>query len=101
MEIEGIFVLNPRQSAAGEIMKNLFIAILIGFAFVPAAQTQTVDTEISGHVKDPQGANLPGATVRLFGRDRAFSLVTATDSNGAYSFRHLAPGEYLVEAEAA
>ena len=74
----GRFVLNPRQSAAGENMKNLFRAVLIvifGFAFVPAVQTQTVDTEISGHVKDPQGANLPGATVRLFGRDRALSLV--------------------------
>jgi hypothetical protein len=85
-------------------MKNLFrgivIAILIGFAFVPAARTQTVDTEISGHVKDPQGANLPGATVRLFGRDRTFSLVTATDSTGAYNFKHLASGEYLIEAEA-
>jgi iron complex outermembrane receptor protein len=85
-------------------MKNVFravlVGVLIGFAFVPAVQTQTVDTEISGHVKDPQGANLPGATVRLFGRDRALSLVTATDSSGAYSFKHLAPGEYLVEAEA-
>src|ERR1044071_5310533 len=81
-------------------MKNLFIAILIGFAFVPALQAQTVETEISGHVKDPQGANLPGATVRLFGRDRTLSLVTSTDSSGAYSFSHLAAGEYLIEAEA-
>src|SRR5690349_5007541 len=81
-------------------MKNLVIAILIGFAFVTAAHAQTVDTEISGHVKDPQGANLPGATVRLFGRDRTLSLVTATDSSGAYSFKHLAAGEYLIEAEA-
>ena len=81
-------------------MKNLLIAILIGFAFISAAQAQSVDTEIRGQVKDPQGANLPGATVRLFGRDRTFSLVTATDSNGAYNFRHLAAGEYLIEAEA-
>lgn len=85
-------------------MKNLIrgalIAILIGFACVPAAQTQTVDAEISGQVKDPQGANLPGATVRLFGRDRKFSLITTTDSSGAYSFKHLAAGEYLIEAEA-
>ena len=55
---------------------------------------------ISGYIKDPQGANVPGATVRLYGRDRNFSLVTATDSSGAYSFKNLAPGEYLVEAEA-
>src|SRR6185369_11525827 len=96
----GRFCFKSAAPAAGEIMKKLFIAILIGFAFVPAAQTQTVDTEISGHVKDPQGANLPGATVRLFGRDRTFSLVTTTDSTGAYNFKHLATGEYLIEAEA-
>jgi iron complex outermembrane receptor protein len=99
----------PRRSVAktvpaGDIMKNLLLGFLIamgsGFAFVPAAHTQTVDTEISGHVKDPQGANLPGATVRLFGRDRTFSLITTTDSTGAYNFKHLATGEYLIEAEA-
>src|ERR1041384_517498 len=94
MEIEGVLF------SAGDLMKNLLIAILIGFAFVQTVQTQTVDTEIRGHVKDPQVANLPGATVRLFGRDRTLSLVTATDSSGAYSFKHLATGEYLIEAEA-
>ena len=85
-------------------MKKLFcgvcLAILSGFAFVPPAHTQTVDTEIAGHVKDPQGANLPGATVRLVGRDRTFSLITSTDSSGAYNFKHLAAGDYLIEAEA-
>lgn len=81
-------------------MRNLLVAIFITLAFVPAVHAQTVETEISGHVKDPQGANLPGATVRLFGRDRTLSLVTSTDSNGAYSFKHLAAGDYLIEAEA-
>lgn len=81
-------------------MRNLLVAICMALAFVPAVYTQTVETEISGHVKDPQGANLPGATVRLFGRDRTLSLVTSTDSNGAYSFKHLAAGDYLIEAEA-
>ena len=82
------------------LLRGMFVAILMTLAFVPAVRTQTSETEISGHVKDPEGANLPGATVRLFGRDRAFSLVTTTDTNGAYSFKHLATGEYLIEAEA-
>ena len=82
-------------------MKRIFITTLIGVALAIAVQAQTTSNEsISGHVKDPQGGNLPGATVRLYGRDRSFSLITATDSSGAYSFKHLAPGEYLVEAEA-
>lgn len=82
-------------------MKRIFVATVIGVVLAIAAHAQTTgNAGISGHVKDPQGGNLPGATVRLFGRDRSFSLITATDSSGAYSFKHLAPGEYLVEAEA-
>ncbi len=81
-------------------LRGVFLAILVGLAIVPAVKTQTVETEIGGHVKDPHGANLPGATVRLVGRDQRYSLVTTTDSNGAYNFKHLAAGEYLIEAEA-
>jgi iron complex outermembrane receptor protein len=86
------------------IMKRLTRAVLVllftGVALAVAAQAQTNDTSISGHVKDPQGANVSGATVTLHGRDRTFSLTTTADSSGAYSFKHLAPGEYLVEAQA-
>src|SRR6266404_3873763 len=58
------------------------------------------NTRITGHVKDPQGANLPGANVTLYARERTFRLTTTTDSTGGYRFERLAPGEYLVEAEA-
>src|SRR6266404_8379104 len=58
------------------------------------------NTSITGHVKDPQGANLPGANVTLYARERTFRLTTTTDSTGTYRFERLAPGEYLVEAEA-
>ena len=81
-------------------MKGMLISIWLVLASVGAIQAQTGSGAISGYIKDPQGANVPGATVRLYGRDRTFSLVTVTDSNGAYSFKNLAPGEYLVEAEA-
>src|SRR5436190_20475586 len=79
-----------------------FIVIAFGLLLVltHSALAQSGTTTITGHVKDPQGANLPGARVRLYGRARTFSLATTTDSTGAYSFEKLAPGEYLVEAEA-
>ena len=80
-------------------MKTTLIAILITITFAISAQAQTSNGVISGQVKDPEGANLPGATVSLYARDRSFSLVTTTNSSGAYSFKNLAPGEYLVEAE--
>src|SRR5882762_9535314 len=79
-----------------------FIMIAFGLLLVltHSAFAQSGTTTIIGHVKDPQGANLPGATVTLYSRERTFSLSTTTDSTGAYRFERLAPGEYLVEAEA-
>jgi vitamin B12 transporter len=81
-----------------KVVVLILIALIIGGAV--HAQTANGSAAISGYIKDPQGANVPGATVKLYGRDRRFSLVTVTDSSGAYSFRNLASGEYLVEAEA-
>jgi len=79
------------------IFSILLIATGVGLI---QAQTTNGSAAINGYVKDPQGANVPGATVRLYGRDRSFSLATVSDSTGAYSFKNLAAGEYLVEAEA-
>lgn len=57
-------------------------------------------TSLKGLVKDPQGAILPNATVTLYAREHTFRVSTYTDSTGTYRFEKLAPGEYLVEAEA-
>jgi len=85
------------------INSRSFIVIVFGILLMLAqsvlAQTSSNAT-ITGHVKDPQGASLPGATVTLYAREHTFSLSTTTDSTGAYRFERLAPGEYLVEAEA-
>jgi iron complex outermembrane receptor protein len=81
--------------------RAVLVLVFVAIGLVGAARAQSdSDATISGKVKDPQSANVPGATVTLYGRDRTFSLVTTTDSTGAYSFKHLAPGEYLIEAEA-
>src|SRR5437868_7372930 len=87
-------------------MKKINSRGLIGIAFglllvlTQSALAQNGTTTITGHVKDPQGARLPGATVTLYGRERTFSLTTTTESTGTYRFDRLAPGEYLVEAAA-
>lgn len=82
------------------LTRTIFVLVLVATAATAQAQTDSTNATIGGQVKDPQNANVAGATVTLYGRDRSFSLVTSTDSTGAYSFKHLAPGEYLVEAEA-
>ena len=79
-------------------LKGIAFGLLL--VLTQSALAQSGTTAITGHVKDPQGARLPGATVTLYGRERTFSLTTTTDSTGTYRFDRLAPGEYLVEAEA-
>lgn len=55
---------------------------------------------LTGRVTDPQGAGVPGAVLTLYGREPRLRLSAVTDREGAYTFERLAPGEYLVEADA-
>lgn len=79
-------------------------ALLLSSSFAPSAATraaQAAGASIAGRVTDPAGAAVRGATVTLYARGRTqLRLSTATDDAGAYRFERLAPGEYIVEAEA-
>jgi iron complex outermembrane receptor protein len=89
-------------------IRTILFAFALLFATHAHAQTngasihaQTNGASIAGRVTDPRGAALAGATVTLYARGRTqLRLSTATDSAGAYRFERLAPGEYIVEAEA-
>ena len=89
------------------INSRRLVVIVFALAFALAESSPALvqtkgnsNTSLTGHVKDPQGASLPGASVTLYAGERNFSLTTTTDSTGTYGFEKLAPGEYLVEAEA-
>ncbi len=60
----------------------------------PAAATAT----LRGHIADPTGALIPGATITI--RTSAGSLVktTTADASGSYTVTGLAPGGYIVQA---
>ncbi|HEX8286192.1 MAG TPA: TonB-dependent receptor [Pyrinomonadaceae bacterium] len=75
-------------------------ALVLLSAFAPA-HAQGQGASLSGRVTDPRGAAVAGATVTLRERARTqVRLSTQTDASGAYRFGRLAPGEYIVEAEA-
>ncbi|HEX5705684.1 MAG TPA: TonB-dependent receptor [Pyrinomonadaceae bacterium] len=94
---------------------NLFTraaaVLLLAFAphaFAPPAaharqQTSDSSNVIVGRVTDARGAGVAGAQVTLYARDRSATtrVSTRTDDAGAYRFERVAPGEYVVEAEAA
>ncbi len=56
-------------------------------------------SSITGRVTDPNGAAAAGAEGRLRSRSGAQSI-TITDDNGAYAFKNLASGDYVLEIKA-
>jgi iron complex outermembrane receptor protein len=79
----------------------MIVSGLLLFMYSTSALAQgSGSTSLKGAVKDPQGAILPNATVTLYAREHTFRVSTSTDSTGTYRFEKLAPGEYLLEAEA-
>jgi vitamin B12 transporter len=83
-----------------EQLRTIIIALAVALVSVSIAQAQASGGSITGQVKDPQGANVAGATVTIYGRERTQSITTTTDASGAYRFEKLASGDYLIEAAA-
>src|SRR5918911_3071958 len=82
------------------VITNAFL-VLLACTFVVNAQ-QSSSATVAGRVTDPRGAGLPGASVTLYARDHTSEarLSTTADASGSYRFERVAPGEYVLEAEA-
>ncbi|MBA3768659.1 MAG: TonB-dependent receptor, partial [Acidobacteria bacterium] len=70
------------------------------FSNATFAQNSAAGTGITVRVTDPQGASVPQAAVTLYTRDNRVRIKVLTDETGTYRFAELAPGEYLIEADA-
>ena len=55
---------------------------------------------VSGSVKDPQGRPVASASVSLFSRSSSTVAATTSNFQGAYRFEEVAPGDYILRAEA-
>jgi protocatechuate 3,4-dioxygenase beta subunit/5-hydroxyisourate hydrolase-like protein (transthyretin family) len=57
---------------------------------------------VSGTVRGPSGAPLPGSVVSLqgesLGQEYSMSLSSKTDANGRYQIEHINPGAYFISA---
>lgn len=79
------------------LMRCVLVAALVGLAasvYAQPAQTGTV----SGDIKDPSDAVLPGVTVTLTSTDRGFTRSTVSDETGHYRFAAVPIGRYTVTA---
>lgn len=63
-------------------------------------QAQVTTGQISGTITDPNGAVVPGATVKAVNTETNLSRETTTNGNGVYSFQLLPPGNYRISASA-
>ncbi|HEX5707416.1 MAG TPA: carboxypeptidase regulatory-like domain-containing protein [Pyrinomonadaceae bacterium] len=64
----------------------------------PALAQQPASASLGGVVKDPNGAAIPGATVRVAQRATGVARTTTANEDGVYAFTNLPPGEYEIKA---
>ena len=77
-----------------------FAAVLM-FAAAPHLRAQEVAVaEVDGHVTDPSGASVAGATVKLTEADRQIIHTFVTDASGTFRAPNLPVGPYILEVNA-
>lgn len=81
-----------RLSRAASIMVILITCTM--------ASAQDFRATISGTVKDPNGASVPGATIKAINVETNQSYETRTTSDGFYTLPFVNPGTYNIEVKA-
>ena len=77
------------------------LVLFLSGLFVPAKTSAQVDMgSISGAIRDPSGAAIPKAKVRLTNQDTRISVSTTTGSDGQYAFSPVKIGRYFISASA-
>lgn len=75
----------------------LGLLLMAMFSLPLAAQSQAT---LAGYVKDPSGASIPGATIKITNEGTGISRAAKADAQGRYFIPALNPGTYDVDASA-
>jgi len=81
-------------------MKRVVLALCAALAFGSAAHAQVDRAQLSGTLRDSSGAVIAAGTVTATHLATNVASRAQTAGNGSYIIVNLAPGQYLVEAEA-
>src|SRR5436190_19432208 len=81
-------------------MKTTLPVIFLLFSLFALQCWAATTGSISGTVKDPSGAVIPGATVTVTNTANGIQYKTMADSKGDYTFPTLTPGRYDLEVTA-
>ena len=79
------------------VFSTLLLVMLTGFVSTYGQESRGT---ITGTVKDPQDALIPGATVTVQNVETNVSATATTNDDGAYTFPLLIPGKYKVTVTA-
>jgi outer membrane receptor protein involved in Fe transport len=82
------------------MMRKSFPAIVCLLITASASWAQVDRATLTGVVRDPQNAVVPGVTVKVTHVATGVETVTQSTADGAYLIVNLAPGEYVVEVSA-
>jgi hypothetical protein len=80
-------------------VRNHICAFLVSLA-VSGALTGQGLTSVTGVTKDPSGAIIPGAAVKLVNADTGVQRSDVSDSQGRYTISQVQPGTYNITAQA-
>jgi hypothetical protein len=90
-----------RSCPEARFMRKLVTLVCLKMVLCAAAViAQTPTAKVSGLVKDPLGALVPGAQVQLTNVAQGTTREDVTNSNGAFSITDLLPGVYRAEIKA-
>lgn len=81
------------------IAKNLAWLLVLALAAVPAARGQTVQGDIVGSIRDPQGQAVPGAQIKIINQGTGAVRELASDERGDFHAVGFFVGTYSVEVE--
>jgi len=94
--------MKKQASLQGWLQRSAWwLVVLCGFGLLPAHVFSQVSTaSLNGVVKDPQGAAIPNATVKLHNLDTNVERIATSNNDGLYAIVSILPGNYSLEATA-
>ena len=93
-------LLVTRRLYATLIVSIFVFSLTVLSGVQPAVAQSTGSATLRGTVKDPQGAIIRGATVTLVNERTKDERSAKSSEDGTYTFGAVAPGSYLLKAEA-
>src|ERR1700738_1466862 len=89
----------PRKHAPAQL--HVFFLLFSLVVSTGSSFAQSTFGAFVGTVKDPQGATIAGATVKLINVGTSTARETITSSTGQYAFLNVEPGSYRILVESA